>query len=219
VWSAPQLVIFDCDGVLVDSEVISNRVLADRLTAEGLPTTVAEARRDYQGLLLGDVLTRAQAKLGHTLPDGWLTAYERDRAAAFRRELRPVAGASEAVQRIQAAGIDVCVASQGKLEKTSLSLELTGLDGLFAQSARFSAESVSRGKPSPELFLYAAEAMRAEPVECVVVEDTPSGVIAAVSAGMRALGYVADSDERAIRDAGAETIHSLAQLPALLGLG
>jgi HAD superfamily hydrolase (TIGR01509 family) len=219
VWSAPQLVIFDCDGVLVDSEVISNRILADRLTAEGLPTTVAEARRDYQGLLLGDVLARAQAKLGRTLPDGWMTAYERDRAVAFRRELRPVAGASEAVQRIQAAGINVCVASQGKLEKTRLSLELTGLDGLFAESARFSAESVSRGKPSPELFLYAAEAMRAEPVECVVVEDTPSGVIAAVSAGMRALGYVADSDKRAIRDAGAETMHSLAQLPALLGLG
>lgn len=219
MWSAPQLVIFDCDGVLVDSEVISNRILADRLTAEGLPTTVAEARRDYQGLLLGDVLARAQAKLGRTLPDGWMTAYERDRAVAFRRELRPVAGASEAVQRIQAAGINVCVASQGKLEKTRLSLELTGLDGLFAESARFSAESVSRGKPSPELFLYAAEAMRAEPVECVVVEDTPSGVIAAVSAGMRALGYVADSDKRAIRDAGAETMHSLAQLPALLGLG
>lgn len=216
--SAPQLVIFDCDGVLVDSEVISNGVLAERLTAEGMPTTVAEARRDYQGLLLGDVLLRAQAKLGHMLPDGWMTAYERDRAAAFRRELRPVAGVSEAVQQIRAAGISVCVASQGKLEKTRLSLELTGLDGLFMESARFSAESVSRGKPSPELFFYAAEAMRAEPRNCVVVEDTPSGVIAAVSAGMRALGYVADSDERAMRDAGAETMHSLAHLPALLGL-
>ncbi len=218
MWGEPQLVIFDCDGVLVDSEVISNRVLAERLTAEGLATTVAEARRDYQGLLLGDVLARAQAKLGHTLPDGWITAYERDRAVAFRRELRPVAGASEAVQRIQAAGIKVCVASQGKLEKTRLSLELTALDGLFPEHARFSAESVSRGKPSPELFLRAAELMQAERASCVVVEDTPSGVTAAVSAGMRALGYVADSDERAMRDAGAETIHSLAQLPGLLGL-
>lgn len=219
MWGEPQLVIFDCDGVLVDSEVISNRVLAERLTDEGLPTTVAEARRDYQGLLLADVLANAQAKLGRTLPDGWMTGYERDRAAAFRRELRPVAGASEVVQRIMAAGIAVCVASQGKLEKTRLSLELTGLDGLFAESARFSAESVSRGKPAPELFLYAAEAMQAEPANCVVLEDTPSGVTAAVSAGMRALGYVADSDEPAMRDAGAEMMHSLAELPGLLGLG
>jgi HAD superfamily hydrolase (TIGR01509 family) len=214
----PQLVIFDCDGVLVDSEVISNRVLAETLTDEGLPTTVAEARRDYQGLLLADVLANAQAKLGRPLPDGWVAAYERDRAAAFRRELRPVAGACEAVQRLEAAGIVVCVASQGKLEKTNLSLALTGLDRLFPESARFSAESVARGKPAPDLFLYAAAAMQAQPASCVVVEDTPSGVSAAVSAGMRALGYVADSDEPAMRDAGAETMRSFAQLPALLGL-
>jgi HAD superfamily hydrolase (TIGR01509 family) len=219
VWGEPQLVIFDCDGVLVDSEVISNRVLAERLTAEGLPTTVAEARRDYQGLLLADVIAKAQAKLARTLPDGWMTAYERDRAAVFRRELRPVAGASEAVQRLEAAGIAVCVASQGKLEKTRLSLALTGLEGLFPESARFSAESVSRGKPAPDLFLHAAATMRVDPSNCVVVEDTPSGVIAAVAAGMRALGYVADSDERAMRDAGAEAMHSLTELPALLGLG
>ncbi|MCW3020615.1 MAG: hydrolase, partial [Solirubrobacterales bacterium] len=181
MWSEPELVIFDCDGVLVDSEVISNRVLAGRLTAEGLPTTVAEARRDYQGLLLAEMLAEAQAQLGRTLPEEWVTAFERERAQAFRRELRPVAGVVDAVQRIEGAGIAVCVASQGKLEKTRLSLALTGLDGLFAESARFSAESVSRGKPAPELFLYAAEAMQAQPAGCVVVEDTPSGVVAAVS--------------------------------------
>jgi HAD superfamily hydrolase (TIGR01509 family) len=136
----------------------------------------------------------------------------------FRRELRPVGGVSEAVQRLGAAGIAVCVASQGRLEKTSLSLALTGLDRLFDESARFSAESVARGKPAPDLFLYAAEAMQTQPGKCVVVEDTPSGVTAAVLAGMRALGYVADSDEPAMRDAGAETMHSFAELPALLGL-
>ena len=161
----------------------------------------------------------AEAKLGRPLPEGWLARYEHDRSIAFRDELKPVAGAAEAVRRVSAAGVAVCVASQGKLEKTRLSLELTGLDGLFAESARFSAESVSRGKPAPELFLYAAEAMQAEPANCVVVEDTPSGVTAAVSAGMRALGYVADSDEPAMRDAGAEMMHSLAELPGLLGLG
>ncbi|HWX98211.1 MAG TPA: HAD-IA family hydrolase [Solirubrobacteraceae bacterium] len=213
-----QLVIFDCDGVLVDSERISNRVLADLLTAEGLPTTLTEARRAYQGLMLSEVGTRAEAGLGRALPEGWLARFERERESAFRRELRPVTGASEAVQRITAAGIPVCVASQGKLAKTRLSLALTDLDSLFPEAAVFSAYSVANGKPAPDLFLYAAAAMGARAAGCIVVEDTPSGVRGAVAAGMHVLGYAADSDERALSDAGAEILHSLEQLPGLLGL-
>jgi HAD superfamily hydrolase (TIGR01509 family) len=213
-----QLVIFDCDGVLVDSEVISNDVLARALRVEGLPTTLAEARRDYQGLLLSEVVTRAEAKLGHTLPADWLADYERDRTKAFRNDLRPVPGAAEAVRHVIGAGIAVCVASQGKLEKTRLSLDLTGLRELFPNDALFSAHDVPRGKPHPDLFLHAASTMGAKPSGCVVVEDTASGVTAAVSAGMRVLGYVADGDEAAIREAGAELMPSLSQLPRLLGL-
>jgi HAD superfamily hydrolase (TIGR01509 family) len=219
VWRDPELTIFDCDGVLVDSEVISNRVLAAMLTTEGLPTTLTQARRDYRGLLLADVLCRAEEKLGRTLPEDWLARYETERTIAFRRELEPVAGAAKTVQRITAAGIGVCVASQGKLSKTSLSLELTGLDHLFPETARFSAYSVAHGKPAPDLFLHAAFSMGAEPAGCVVVEDTPSGVTAAVSAGMHSIGYAADSDEQALRDAGAmEILRSLDQLPRMLGL-
>ena len=128
-----QLVIFDCDGVLVDSEVISNEVLARALTEEGLPTTLTQARRDYQGLLLEEIDSRAQAKLGRPLAKDWLERYERDRATAFRRKLRAVPGAAEAVKRIRAAGVPVCVASQGKLKKTRLSLRLTQLDALGAR--------------------------------------------------------------------------------------
>jgi HAD superfamily hydrolase (TIGR01509 family) len=212
-----QLVIFDCDGVLVDSEVISNDLLARSLAAEGLPTTLAEARRDYQGLLLTDVVSRVQARLGRALPDDWLERYEHDRAEAFRRELQPVPGAAEAVERISAEGIAVCVASQGKAEKTRLSLGLTGLRHLFRGEALFSAYSVPRGKPAPDLFLHAAKMMEAKPSRCVVVEDTASGVTAAVSAGMRVLGYVADSDEDGLRQAGAEILRSLNELPELLG--
>ena len=209
-----QLVIFDCDGVLVDIEIISNDVLARALTEQGLPTTLAQSRRDYQGLLLAEIDSRAAAKLGRPLTQDWLERYERDRAAVFRRELRAVPGVAEAVRRIKAAGVAVCVASQGKLEKTRLSLKLTKLDHLFGDEVLFSAYSVPRGKPHPDLFLHAAASMAVEPARCAVVEDTPSGVTAAVSAGMRVLGYAADSDEVALRQAGAEVFGAMEELDA-----
>jgi HAD superfamily hydrolase (TIGR01509 family) len=214
-----QLVIFDCDGVLVDSEVISNEVLARALTAQGLPTTLAQARRDYQGLLLAEIDSRARAKLGRPLAQDWIELYERERAAVFRRELRAVPGVAEAVRHIQAAGVAVCVASQGKLEKTRLSLKLTKLDRLLGDETLFSAYSVPRGKPHPDLFLHAAQTMAVEPSRCAVVEDTPSGVTAAVAAGMRVFGYAADSDAAALLRAGAEIFGAMEELPGLLGIG
>ncbi|HEY3866116.1 MAG TPA: HAD family hydrolase [Solirubrobacteraceae bacterium] len=213
-----QLVIFDCDGVLVDSEVISNEVLARALTEQGLPTTLAQSRRDYQGLLLADIDSRAQAKLGRPLEKDWLERYERNRTAAFRRELRAVPGVAAVVRRIETAGVAVCVASQGKLEKIRLSLKLTKLDHLFPDEVLFSAYSVPRGKPDPDLFLHAAQEMAAGPSRCVVVEDTPSGVTAAVAAGMRVFGYASDSDAPALRQAGAEVFATMEELPGLLGL-
>lgn len=213
-----QLVIFDCDGVLVDSERISNGVLARMLSAEGLPMTLAQARLEYQGLLLADVQRSAEARLGRALPAGWLARYEHERSDAFRGELKPVAGAAQAVEHLAGTGVHACVASQGKLEKTRLSLELTGLRHLFPEHALFSAESVARGKPHPDLFLHAASTMGAAPGACAVVEDTPSGVTAAVAAGMRVLGYAADSDAAALTAAGAQTFDSLDELPRLLGI-
>jgi HAD superfamily hydrolase (TIGR01509 family) len=211
------LVIFDCDGVLVDSEVISNEVLARMLTREGLPTTLAEARRECQGRLLTDVRDRSQAKLGRPFPPDWVAEYEDERDEAFRRQLTPVEGAAEAVQRVKAAGLKVCVASQGQLAKTRLTLGLTGLRDLFPPHALFSAYDVPRPKPNPDLFQHAARTMNVSPPVCAVVEDSPSGIVAAVAAGMCAIGYAADSDERALRDAGAtEIIRSLEKLPKLL---
>lgn len=214
----PALVIFDCDGVLVDSESISNDVLAQTLTAHGLPTTLPQARREFQGLLMSEVAERAQQRAGRELPDTWLAEFERDRAQAFRRELRPVAGAAHAVEQVKRAGVAVCVASQGKLAKTELTLGITGLRELFADGALFSAHDVPRGKPHPDLFLHAARTMGAQPERCTVIEDTPSGVHGAVAAGMRVLGYAADSDTLALREAGAHTFDSFAELPGLLGI-
>jgi HAD superfamily hydrolase (TIGR01509 family) len=210
------LVIFDCDGVLVDSEVISNEILAQMLTREGLTTTLTQARRDYQGLLLADVCDRAQSKLGRALPPSWVVEYENERNEAFRRDLKPVPGAAEVVRRIKDAGLPVCVASQGQLEKTRLTLGLTGLRELFPPDALFSAYDVPRPKPDPAVFQLAADSMNATPSRCAVVEDSPSGIMAAVTAGMRAIGYAANSDEDALRSAGAEIIWSLDQLPGLL---
>ncbi len=213
-----ELVIFDCDGVLVDSEVISNRVLARRLTEIGLPRTLAQTRREYQGLRLDEVVTRSEQSLGRPLPADFLERFVNERAEEFRRELKPVPGAEDMVRRVKAAGVGVCVASQGRVEKTRMTLGLTGLDQMFEHDAVFSAYSVARGKPFPDLFLHAAQAMGAQPGACAVIEDTPSGVTAAVRAGMRVLGYSADSDEPALRAAGAEIVHSLHEVPVMLGI-
>jgi HAD superfamily hydrolase (TIGR01509 family) len=212
------LVIFDCDGVLVDSEPISNAVLATALTAAGLPTSAEEALREYKGMLLSDVRARAEEMLGRALPAGALEDFERDREVVFRASLQAVPGARDAVQAVQAAGVGVCVASQGKLEKTELTLTLAGLRDLFADEAIFSSYQVARGKPHPDLFLHAAAAMGVAPAGCAVVEDTVIGVTGAVAAGMRVIGHAAAEDPEVLRAAGARPVSSLAEVPAALGL-
>jgi HAD superfamily hydrolase (TIGR01509 family) len=210
--------VFDCDGVLVDSEPISNRVLAEMLVEQGLQITPEHARREFQGLLLGEVVARAEQALGRALPARWAECYERRRDRVFAAELCAVPHAREAVEAVRAAGIGACVASQGRLRKTRRSLTRTGLLELFGEGELFSAESVERGKPHPDLFLHAAAAMGVPPQAAIVVEDTPSGVRAGVAAGMRVLGYAADGDATALGAAGAEIVASMAEVPARLGL-
>jgi HAD superfamily hydrolase (TIGR01509 family) len=188
------------------------------LLAEGLPMTVEQARVAYQGLLLSEVADKVGESLGRPLAPGWMDGYERERSEAFRSELQAMPEAREAVRAVAGAGVAVCVASQGSLEKTGLSLALTGLDGCFPPAHRFSAHDMERGKPHPDLFLHAAATMGVEPGGCAVVEDTTIGVTAAVRAGMRAVGFAAETDAASLRAAGAEPIASLDELPALLGL-
>jgi HAD superfamily hydrolase (TIGR01509 family) len=216
----PALVIFDCDGVLVDSEPISNAVLAASLTAAGVPTTAEEALREYKGRLLTEVAQRAGELLGEDLADDFIAAYERDREAAFRESLTPVPGSRATVQVVKAAGIDVCVASQGKRSKTDLTLTLCGLRDLFDDAALFSADDVARGKPFPDLFTHAAASRGVTPDRCAVVEDTAIGVTAAVAARMRVLAYVPDGEDREpLLDAGATPVRALTEVPGALGLG
>ncbi len=212
----PRLVIFDCDGVLVDSEPISNAVLAEMLGEQGWKLTVAETRARFQGMLLSEIGPEAQRELARPLPTGWLEEYVARRAAVFDAELRPVPGAAQLVERVVDAGLPVCIASQGSLAKIARSLALTGLERWFPPGSRFSADDVPRGKPQPDLFLHAAVSSGADPGSCAVVEDTPSGVAAAVAAGMSVYGFCADSDEPALREAGARTAASLAEIGDML---
>jgi HAD superfamily hydrolase (TIGR01509 family) len=211
------LVIFDCDGVLVDSERISNAVLAEALTAVGVEVSADEAHDRYRGMFLQEIRADAERRLGTALPDGFVETFERDREEAFRAALQPVPGAAAAVRAARAVGYEVCVASQGRLSKTELTLSLTGLRELFAPDALFSAHSVARGKPAPDLFLHAAATMGWEPAQCVVVEDTMIGVRAALAAGMRAIAYAPDGGGDAFGDARVETIGALEQLGGVLG--
>ncbi len=221
IW--PVLVIFDCDGVLVDSEGISNAVLAEALSGLGLQISGQEAHDRYRGMFLSEIRADAERRLGSALPPDFLEMFERDREDAFRASLQPVPGAASAVRAVSAMGYDVCVASQGRLSKTELTLSLTGLRDLFGPDALFSAHSVGRGKPAPDLFLHAAATMGYEPGQCVVVEDTMIGVEAARAAGMRVVAYApdgagdGDGDREAFRAAGAETVRALDALPGLLG--
>jgi HAD superfamily hydrolase (TIGR01509 family) len=215
----PDLVIFDCDGVLVDSEAIANQTLAAALTEWGYPITGAEARRRWVGRSMKTVGADLKAELGDKLPGDWLEQIEARDYAIFRERLQAVPFARAAVLAVQAAGIATCVASSGALEKMAVTLGATGLAPLF-QGRIFSSRQVARGKPAPDLFLFAAERVGVDPAGCVVIEDSPAGVTGAVAAGMRVLGYVGDpeTDAAAVEAAGATLFSDMRALPALLGL-
>jgi beta-phosphoglucomutase-like phosphatase (HAD superfamily) len=171
------LVIFDCDGVLVDSEGISNDVLAAALRRVGLAISAQEAHDRYRGMFLSEIRADAERRLGAALPPGFVPTFERDREEAFRASLEAVPGAAYAVREVRALGFDVCVASQGKLSKTELTLRLTGLRDLFGPDALFSSHTVGRGKPAPDLFLLAAAAFHAAGVETVgALQELPEAL-------------------------------------------
>ncbi len=208
-------VIFDCDGVLVDTEPIANRVLAGLLTSAGLPTTVEESMRDYRGRSMAAVIGLAGERLGAPLPTDIADRYYVEIEAAFRDELRPVPGIMEALDRID---LPSCVASSGPHHRIRLSLGLVGLWKHF-EGKVFSATEVAVGKPAPDLFLYAAETMGFDPAQTAVVEDSPAGVAAAVAAGMWALAFARYDPPAGLRAIGGEPFEDMTILPDLLTAG
>ncbi|MFG2313389.1 HAD family hydrolase [Streptomyces tendae] len=185
------LVIFDNDGVLVDSEPISNRLLAGYLTELGLPTSYEDSLRDYMGAAMHRVHDLILERTGRRLPVDFDDVFHGRVFAAFERELEPVPGAVGVLEKLAADGVAYCVASSGSHERIRVGHRKTGLDRWFDDERIFSSQDVGRGKPAPDLFLYAAERMGVAPDRCVVVEDSPLGVRAAVAAGMDVYGFTA----------------------------
>lgn len=200
------LVIFDNDGVLVDSEPISNRLLAGYLTELGHPTSYEDSIRDYMGSAMHRIHDLVREHTGQRLPDDFDDVFHGRVFAAFERELEPVAGAVGVLEKLAADGVSYCVASSGSHERIRVGHRKTGLDRWFEDGRIFSSQDVGRGKPAPDLFLYAAERMGVAPERCVVVEDSPLGVQAAVAAGMDVYGFTAMTP--AVRLAGATQLFS-----------
>ncbi len=205
-------VIFDCDGVLVDTELISNTVLAGLLTQAGLPTTLAQCLREYRGRSMHAVMELAMQRHGGPLPPDIPERYYAEAKAVFARELQAVPGVAEALAQI---ALPSCVASSGPHHKMEVTLRRTGLWKHF-EGRIFSATEVQHGKPAPDLFLHAARQMGFDPATTAVVEDSVPGVVAARAAGMRALAYAHDTDADELAAAGGEPFADMAELPELL---
>ena len=208
------LVIFDCDGVLVDSEPIANRVLRQLLGEQGLMLTPEAMAERFVGRSMAACLAQASALLGRALPADFEAQHDRRLFAALAAELAPVPGVTRVLDGL---GLPYCVASNGSPAKLRFSLAKVGLLPRFGDRL-FSAAEVARAKPAPDLFLHAAQRMGVAPATCVVVEDTPTGVAAGVAAGMTVLGFAAALPAARLHAAGAHRVFAdMCELPALLG--
>ncbi|PSM38692.1 hydrolase [Streptomyces dioscori] len=195
------LVIFDNDGVLVDSEPLSNTLLAGYLTELGHPTSYEDSLRDYMGAAMHRVHDLVEERTGERLPADFDDVFHRRVFAAFERELEAVPGVEEVLEKLTADGVPYCVASSGSHERIRVGHRKTGLDRWFGGGRVFSSQDVGRGKPAPDLFLYAAERMGVAPDKCLVVEDSPLGVQAARAAGMDVYGFTAMTPAERLADA------------------
>ena len=184
-----ELIIFDCDGVLVDSEPLSLRILLEIITEAGGRITAAEIQESFLGKSLATVSELLRRDHRIEMDEALLERMRQRLYQTFRRELQPIPGISEV---LAALGQSFCVASSSQPERIDLALAVTGLADFFGTRI-FSATMVAQGKPAPDLFLHAAEQMRADPAACLVVEDSPAGIEAASRAGMRALGFTGGS--------------------------
>jgi HAD superfamily hydrolase (TIGR01509 family) len=216
---APDLIIFDCDGVLVDSEVISCRAHAETLTRHGYPITADQVLQRFLGVSDREARLIVEAELGRSLPEDFEAQMKQAALQRYASDLGAIPYIGEAITAID---LPKCVASSGTPEKIRHGLSCAGLYDLLAPHI-FSATQVKRGKPAPDLFLFAAEQMKAAPERCVVIEDSLPGVTGARAAGMVVLGFHGGSHctpghAEMLRAVGAAvTFDDMRQLPGLIG--
>jgi HAD superfamily hydrolase (TIGR01509 family) len=209
------LVIFDCDGVLVDSELIANRVFAAMLVELGVPVTIDDMFERFVGHSMAYCLDLVREMLGRDVPPGFVDELRERTNRAFTKELQPVPGIHVVLDALTC---DCCVASSGDHTKMRTTLSLTGLLDRF-DGRLFSVTQVARGKPAPDVFVFAAAQMGVSPDRVAVIEDTPAGVAAGTAAGMTVFGYAGRTQAARLQNAGAAFVFTeMRDLPALLSL-
>jgi len=207
--------IFDCDGVLVDSEYLASRVETEVARDLGLTLGLEEAHEMFLGKTVEGVLDAFAARTGSRPSSTWTYNWAFATAHAFLRELKPVAGVQVAVQELRRRGHRMAVASQSPLARVQLSLQVAGFGGSFGEHI-YVTSMVARPKPAPDIYLLAAERLGAAPRDCIVVEDSPAGAKAALAAGMRVLGYAPAPDCAAMQASGARLLRSMDELIAAI---
>ncbi|MCX7380589.1 MAG: HAD-IA family hydrolase [Alphaproteobacteria bacterium] len=210
-----RLVIFDCDGVLADSEPLANRVSAEMISEARLAITPEECVRRFVGFNLEAMVPMIEADLGRELPRDWVERLTGRLIEAFGRELRPISGAVEALRAISVLGLPWRVASNSSHAEMAAKFSAMDISTMVAGRLH-SYTDVAEGKPAPDLFLAAAAAEGVAPMDCVVIEDSVTGARAAAAAGMPCLGFAPHGDDPRLREVGAHLFTSMFDLPALI---
>jgi HAD superfamily hydrolase (TIGR01509 family) len=204
--------IFDCDGVLIDSEWLASRVEAELLRDLGLTLSVEEVHELFLGKTVSGVLELMAARSGKALAPEFTYNWAFATAHAFMRELQPIPYLRAAVEQLHGRGHRMAVASQSPLARVRLSLEVTGLAAFFGEQV-YVTTMVPRPKPAPDIYLLAAARLGAAPADCLVIEDSPAGAAAARAAGLHAVGYAPGATADAMRANGVPVLHSMDELP------
>jgi len=212
-------VIFDCDGVLVDTEHVANQLLSRLVTEAGAPLSYEQCRKRFLGKSMKTVQAEVEELAGRSLPEDWHQMVRDESIKLFAAGIEAVPHVKGQIERLRDDGMPYCVASSGQMEKMHATLGSSGLLHLV-EDVLFNADMVARGKPAPDLFLHAADEMGHAPETCVVIEDSRPGVEAGVAAGMQVLGYAGDplTDAVALEAAGATVFEDMRQLPKILDL-
>lgn len=201
-------IIFDCDGVLVDSEVLGNQVMVDMANEHGANIDIVYAMKNFKGSFLKDCIRQVENILGKPLPEDFEAHYRKRSFDIFKKDLQPIKGVEKVLENLD---IPFCTASSGPQEKIKLNLETAGLLNFFEGNI-FSCYDIGKWKPDPAIFLYAVEVMGYSPEECLVIEDSIFGVMAAKNGGFDVLGFAVDNEDDSFVEQATDVFYDMEEL-------